>query len=57
MALNIDPVVLNGSNYVVWAPYMETLLKRKGLLVYKGCDCRSNRISLNFIFDGKKDEL
>jgi hypothetical protein len=31
MASNIDLVVLNGSNYAVWAPEKETMLKRKGL--------------------------
>jgi hypothetical protein len=34
MDLKIDPIVLNRSNYVVWAPDMETLLKRKGLWQY-----------------------
>jgi hypothetical protein len=34
MASNIDPVIMNGSNYVVWAPDMETLLKSKGLWNY-----------------------
>jgi hypothetical protein len=29
MDLNIDPVILNGSNYAIWAPDMETLLKSK----------------------------
>jgi hypothetical protein len=31
MDLKIDLIVLNGSNYVVWEPNMETLLKRKGM--------------------------
>jgi hypothetical protein len=34
MASNIDLVILNGSNYAVWEPDMETLLKRKGLWQY-----------------------
>jgi hypothetical protein len=34
MASKIDPIVLNGSNYAVWAPDMETLLKSKGLWKY-----------------------
>jgi hypothetical protein len=34
MASKIDPIVLNGSNYAVWAPDMETLLKSKGLWQY-----------------------
>jgi hypothetical protein len=34
MASKIDLVVLNGSNYTIWAPDMETLLKSKGLWQY-----------------------
>ena len=34
MDSNIDLVVLNGSNYVVWAPDKETILKSKGLWKY-----------------------
>jgi hypothetical protein len=34
MASKIDIVILNGSNYVVWEPNMETLLKSKGLWQY-----------------------
>jgi hypothetical protein len=34
MDLKIDPIVLNGSNYAVWEPDMETLLKSKGLWKY-----------------------
>jgi hypothetical protein len=30
MDLKIDYVVLNGSNYAVWEPDMENLLKNKG---------------------------
>jgi hypothetical protein len=59
MASKIDPIVLNGSNYAVWAPDMETLLKSKGLVaVYQGCDSRSNRcFRKKFVVDGKKDEV
>ena len=28
--MNIDPMVLNRSNYAIWAPDMETLLKSVG---------------------------
>jgi hypothetical protein len=34
MASKIDAIALNGSNYTIWAPYMETLLKCKGLWKY-----------------------
>jgi len=57
MGLEFDPVVLNGSNYVVWALDMKNLLKSKGLWQYTNIvvldptDCQEN-----FIVDGKKDE-
>jgi hypothetical protein len=58
MALKIDPVVLNGSNYVVWAPDMETLLKRKGLWKYmKVVIPDPTDDQEKFIVDGKKDEV
>jgi hypothetical protein len=34
MVSDIDHVFLNGLNYAVWEPYMETLLKKKGLWKY-----------------------
>jgi hypothetical protein len=57
MALKIDHVVLNGSNYAVWAPDMETLLKRKGLWQYMKVvipDPTDDQVK--FVVDGKKDE-
>jgi len=49
---------MNGSNYVIWAPDMETLLKTKGLWKYMNTaipdsidDC------MKFVVDRKKDEV
>jgi hypothetical protein len=57
MDLKIDPVVLNGSNYAVWEPYMETLLKRKGLCQYvKVGILDPTDDHAKFIVDGKNDE-
>jgi hypothetical protein len=57
MASKIDLVVLNGSNYAVLTPNMETLLKRKGLWKYMNIvnlDPIGDRVK--FFVDGKKDE-
>jgi hypothetical protein len=57
MDLKIGPIILSGSNYAVWAPDMETLLKSKGLWKYKKIvipyptDDREK-----FFIDGKKHE-
>jgi hypothetical protein len=57
MDSKIDRVILNGSNYAVWALEMKTLLKSKGLWKYTKIvipyptDDREN-----FAIDGKKDE-
>jgi hypothetical protein len=57
MALKIDLVVLNGSNYAVWAPYMETLLNNKGLWKYmKVLIPWPTKNQTKFIIDGKKNE-
>jgi hypothetical protein len=57
MDLNIDLVVLNESNYVVWTPYMETLLKRKELWKYtKIVIPYPIDDQTKFVVDGKKDE-
>jgi hypothetical protein len=58
MDSKISHVVLNGSNYVVWAPNMKALLKRKGLWKYMKViilDPIDNQTK--FIVDGKKDEV
>jgi hypothetical protein len=50
--------VLNGSNYVVWAPDMETLLKSKGLWKYmKTVIPDPTDDQEKFVVDGKKDEV
>jgi hypothetical protein len=57
MASKIDLVVLNGLNYVIWAPNMETLLKSKGLWQYTKVvilDLKDDQVK--FVVDGKKDE-
>jgi hypothetical protein len=57
MAWNIDPIVLNKSNYAVWAPDMETLLKSKGMWWYMNImipDPTNNHAK--FVVDGEKDE-
>ena len=53
----IDPIILNGENYIVWVLDMETLLKRKGILYHM----KSGIIDLKddqmiFSIDGKKYE-
>lgn len=58
MASNIDPIVLNGLNYSIWAPNMETLLKRKGLWQYmKAVIPYPKDDQLKFVVDGKKDDV
>jgi hypothetical protein len=57
MASNIDIVFLNGSNYVVWEPYMENLLKIKELWKYMKIVIPDPTYDhTKFVFDGKKDE-
>lgn len=57
MASKIDSIVMNGSNYGVWAPNMETLLKRKGLWQYmKVLIANPINDQEKFVVDGKKDE-
>jgi hypothetical protein len=58
MALKIDHVVLNGSNYVEWEPNMETLLKSEGLWQYtKTMIPTPIDDHEKFTIDGKKDEV
>ena len=56
MDSNIDPIVLNISNYSVWAPYMETLQKRKGPWQYTKIVI-PNPIDdhMKLVVDGNKD--
>jgi hypothetical protein len=57
MDSNIDLVVLNGSNYVVWEPYMETLLKSKELWKYtKIVILDPTNDQEKFVVEGNKDE-
>ena len=57
MAPNIESIVLDGLNYVVWWIYMETLLKSKGLQKYtKDTIPNSSNASAKFIVDKNKDE-
>jgi hypothetical protein len=52
-----DLIVLNGSNYAVWAPDMETLLKSKGLWHYtKVMIPDPTDTHEKFVVDGKKYE-
>jgi hypothetical protein len=58
MDLNIDPIVLNGSNYEVWDLDIETLLKSKVLWQYtKVVILDPTDASVKFSIDGKKDEV
>jgi hypothetical protein len=57
MASKIYLVSLNGSNYVVLTPYMDTLLKSKGSWKYTNTvisDPIDNQ--MKFVVDEKKDE-
>jgi len=56
--LKIDIVVLSGSNYVVWAPDMETLLKSKGPWKYtKTAILVPTDDYMKLTVNGKKDEV
>jgi hypothetical protein len=58
MDSNIDLILLNESNYTVWEPYMETLLKRKGLWKYMNIVIPNQMDDQEkYIIDGKKDEV
>jgi hypothetical protein len=58
MASKIYLVFLNGLNYAIWAPDMETLLKRKGLWQYtKTAIPYLKDDQTKFVVDGKKDEV
>jgi hypothetical protein len=57
MASKIDPIFMNGSNYEVWAPYMETMLKSKGMWQYTKVTIPDpTNASTKFSIDGNKDE-
>ena len=57
MASKINPIILNASNYAVWVPYMESLLKSKGLWKYmKVLIPWPTKNQTKFIIDGKKNE-
>ena len=57
MASNIDPIVLDGHDYVGWEPYMETLLKSKGLWKYmKMTIPETTDAAAKFVINGKKYE-
>ena len=58
MASKIDLVILDGLNYVIWEPNMETLLKIKGLWKYMKIailDPMDDQVK--FITNGKKIRL
>jgi hypothetical protein len=56
MALNIHHAIMNGSNYIAWEPYMETLMNIKGLWKYtKIMILDPTNDQENSIVDGKKD--
>jgi hypothetical protein len=56
MDSNIDPVIMNRSNYASLAPYMETLLNSKGSWKYtKVVILDPKDDQEKFIVDGKKD--
>jgi hypothetical protein len=58
MASKIDPIFMNGSNYAVWAPDMESLLKSKGLWQYmKDVIPYPIDNQEKFTIDGKKYEV
>jgi hypothetical protein len=58
MASKIDQVLMNRSNYAVWAPDMETPLKSKILCQYtKIVIPYSTDDQTKFSVDGKKDEV
>jgi hypothetical protein len=58
MDSKINPVILKGSNYAVWALDMETLLKSKGLWKYtKTMIPYLTNDQAKFIVVGKKDEV
>ena len=58
MTCKIEPIVLNGHNYAIWAPDMETLLKIKGVWKYTKATIPD---LLNdwakFLIDEKKNEV
>ena len=52
-----EALVLNGRNYAIYAPYMENLLKIKGLWKYMKASIKNLMdVDAIFIIDGKKDE-
>jgi len=58
MSSKLEPVILNGHNYGVWAQDMETLLKSKGLWQFtKTAVPDPKDDQQKFVIDGKKDEV
>jgi hypothetical protein len=58
MASKIEPIVLDGLNYVVWEIDMEMLLKSKGLSKYmKVAILDSSDVATKFAINKKKDEV
>lgn len=58
MDSKIEHVILNGHNYAIWVPYMETLLKIKGLWQYfKDIIPNPKDDKAKFVIDGKMDEV
>ena len=58
MASKIEPTILDGLSYAVWATDMETSLKSKGLWQYKKAAIldQSNALA-KFVINRKKDEV
>jgi len=57
MSSNIEPIVLDGHNYVVSAPHMKILLKRKVLWQYTTIVIPYlTDTVVKFVIGGKKDE-
>ena len=58
MTSNIEPIVVNGHNYAIWVPYMETLLESKGLWKYtKVVIPDPTNVDAKFIINRKKDKV
>ena len=58
MISKIEHIVLNGNNYAIWVPYMDTLLKNKRLWKYiKVTIANPTDVDVKFIINGKKDEV
>ena len=57
MASKIDHVILDGLNYAIWEPDMETMMKSKAIQQYtKTVIPNPSDDQAKFIIDGNKDE-